>query len=185
MTQSCLKWRRQRRQRPQNGNSCSGRYDNRCIVRRAPMGNAVVFSARYVIAPARVWEGRWDSIPATAVMRLLKVLPCFALAACSAVMDDLPRTTEPAPYISTVISDLKKAAGTEQMADPLEVAGPIAANPISSAPWIICLRSVASERARRLVYSVFFKSGKYDSVRLSVIVDGCEAQTFTPLSDIK
>jgi hypothetical protein len=100
-------------------------------------------------------------------------------------MDDLPQTTEPAPYVSTVISDLKKAAGTEQMADPLEVAGPIAANPISSAPWIICLRSVASERARRLVYSVFFKGGKYDSVRLSVIVDGCEAQTFTPLSDIK
>ena len=28
-----------------NGNSCSGRYDNRCIVRRAPMDNAVVFSA--------------------------------------------------------------------------------------------------------------------------------------------
>ena len=94
------------------------------------MGNAVVFSARYVIAPARVWEGRWDSIPATAVMRLLKVLPCFALAACSAVMDDLPQTTEPAPYISTVISDLKKAAGTEQMADPLEVAGPILLRPI-------------------------------------------------------
>ena len=152
------------------------------------MGNAVVFSARYVIAPAQAWEGRWcrwDSIPATALMRLLKVLPYFVLAACSAVMDDLPQATEPAPYLSTVSSDLKKAAGTEQMAEPLEVAGPIAANPVSSAPWIICLRSVASERARRLVYSVFFKNGKYDSVRLSVIVDGCEAQTFTLLSDIK
>jgi hypothetical protein len=159
------------------------------------MGNAVEFSAGYVMAPARVWEGRWcrwdlravkcRPITATALMRLLKVLPCFVLAACSAVMDDLPQMTESAPYVSTVISDLKKAAETEKMADPLEVAGPIAANPISSAPWIICLRSVASEEARRLVYSVFFKNGKYDSVRLSVIVDRCEAQTFTPLSDIK
>jgi hypothetical protein len=92
---------------------------------------------------------------------------------------------EPAPYISTVIPELKNAAAIEKMAEPLEVAGPIAANPISSAPWIICLRSGASEQSRRLVYSVFFKDGKYDSVRLSAIVDRCEAQTFTPFVDAK
>jgi hypothetical protein len=118
-------------------------------------------------------------------MRFLKTLPCLVLTACSSVIDDPPREPEPAPYISTVITELKKAAAIEKMAEPLEVAGPIAAHPISSAPWIICLRSGASEQSKRLVYSVFFKGSIYDSVRLSVMVDRCEAQTFRPFVEAK
>jgi hypothetical protein len=120
------------------------------------------------------------------LMRLLKVLPCVVLTACATAIDVPPQPPEPAPRIPAVISDLNNVVGMAKMAQPVEVAGPIEANPISSAPWIICLRSGASEQSKRLVYSVFFKKdGKYDTVRLSVIVDRCEAQTFTPLSDVK
>jgi hypothetical protein len=42
------------------------------------------------------------------------------------------------------------------------------------------MRSGATEDTKRRVVSVFFKGEKYDSVRLSAIVDRCEAQMFVP-----
>ena len=114
-------------------------------------------------------------------MRLLAVSFCLVLAGCSSIIEDLPQKTDSAPLVATSAQDLKKAAAESKLSDPLEVAGPIAANPISSAPWIICLRSGATEQSRRLVYSVFFKEGKRDSIRLSSFVDRCEAQAFLPL----
>jgi hypothetical protein len=116
-------------------------------------------------------------------MRLLKLLPCLALGACSSFMDDISQKPDPAPFIATSADDLRKAADQEKLAKPLEVAGPIAANSISVAPWIICLRSVANEETRQRVYSAFFKDGKLSSVRPSVIVDHCETQNFVPLPD--
>ena len=113
----------------------------------------------------------------------LKLLPCLVLTACTSVVEDLPQKTDPAPFVSTSVQDLKKAASEAKMAEPLEVAGPLEANPISSAPWIICLRSGATERSRRLVYSVFFKGGKYVLIRLSSIVDRCDAQVFALLQN--
>ena len=111
-------------------------------------------------------------------MRLLALLSCLALAGCSSIIEDFPLKTDSAPLISTSAQELKKAAAESKISDPLEVAGPIAANPISSAPWIICLRSGASEESRRLVYSVFFKDAKRVATRLSSIIDRCEAQAF-------
>ena len=115
-------------------------------------------------------------------MRLLAMLSCLVLAGCSSIIEDLPLKTDAAPFISAFTHEMKKAAGESKISEPLEVAGPIAANPISSAPWIVCLRSGASEQSRRLVYSVFFKDGKLVSLRLSSIVDRCEAQVFLPLT---
>ena len=116
-------------------------------------------------------------------MRLLKLLPCLVLGACSSFLDDLPETPDPAPFISTSAVDLRKAAVDEKLGEPLEVAGPIAANSISVAPWIICLRSAATEQARKRVYSAFFKDGKLSSIRESVFVDHCETQNFGPLPE--
>jgi hypothetical protein len=116
-------------------------------------------------------------------MRLLKLLPCLVLGACSSFLDDIPEKADPAPFISTSANDLRKAADQEKLAGPLEVAGPIAANSISVAPWIICLRSAATEQTRKRVYSAFFKDGKLSTIRESVFVDHCESQNFAPLPE--
>jgi len=116
-------------------------------------------------------------------MRWQAVLSCFALTACSAVSNEIPREPEPAPYVSASIPDLKKAASEAKLSPPLEVAGPIEANSVSTARWIICLRSGATDESKRRAYSVFFKALKYDSIRSSAIIDGCEAQTFVPLQN--
>jgi hypothetical protein len=116
-------------------------------------------------------------------MRLIKLLPCLVLGACSSLWDDIPQKADVAPSIASSVDALKAAAWQEKLNPPLEVAGPIQANAISIAPWIICLRSSASEQLRQRVYSVFFKDGKFDSVRPSSIVDRCEAQNFMSLQN--
>lgn len=114
-------------------------------------------------------------------MRMLAVLFCLTLAGCSSILEETTQKAELAPLISTSIPALKIAAAESKIHEPLEFAGPIPANPISSASWIICLRSGADDQSRRLVYSVFFQDGKRVSMHLSSIVDRCEAQVFTPL----
>jgi hypothetical protein len=114
-------------------------------------------------------------------VRLLKLLPCLVLGACSSFLDDAPQKVDLAPSISSSIDALKAAAASEKLTAPLEVAGAIQANAISIAPWIICLRSSATEQSRQQVYSVLFRDGKVDSVRPSAIVDRCEVQNFMPL----
>lgn len=107
-------------------------------------------------------------------------LLCFVLAGCSTVVADPAENLPAAPDLSAAAPDLKKAAAEAHLAEPVEVSEPIRANPISSLPWLICLRSGKSEESKRLTYSAFFKE-KYISSRYSVIVDHCEEQVFHPL----
>src|SRR5258707_10566410 len=53
--------------------------------------------------------------------------------------------------------DVRTVATQAKLGEPVEIAGPIPANPISSTPWIICLRSGATEESKRYSYSAFFK----------------------------
>ena len=62
---------------------------------------------------------------------------------------------------------------------PVEVSEPIRANPVSSSPWLICLRSGKSEQSKRLTYSAFFKKD-YVSSRWSAFVDNCGEQVYHP-----
>jgi hypothetical protein len=86
------------------------------------------------------------------------------------------------PYQSVkVTAALRTVAAQARLGEPWEISAPIEANPISAIPWIICLRSGATEESKRQTYSVFFKDNDYVSSRLSAIVDHCEAQDFSAL----
>src|SRR5436190_4295589 len=82
----------------------------------------------------------------------------------------------------TALNGLKKAVSEAHLAEPVEVSDPIAANPISSSPWLICLRSGKSEESKRLTYSAFFKKD-YVSSQASALVDRCGEQVYHPLKD--
>ena len=109
------------------------------------------------------------------------MLLCFLLAGCSSV-ESFPENLPPAPSLSAVLSELKKVAAEAHLAEPVEVADPIRANPISLSPWLICLRSGKSEESKRLTYSAFF-TDKYVSSHYSAIVDQCGEQAYHPLKD--
>jgi hypothetical protein len=115
-------------------------------------------------------------------MRFSSALLCVFSMACSTNPAHLPSATISAPDPSKVTESLKKFAAEAKLEEPHEISAPIRAHPISSVPWIICLRSGATELSKRRPYAVFYKGDDYVSARMSVIVDRCEGQEFTPLT---
>lgn len=101
------------------------------------------------------------------------------LTACSANPERLPGAAISAPDPSKIMESLRKVVAEAKLEKPHEISLPIKAHPISSAPWIICLRSGASELSKRRTYAVFYDASGYVSSRMSVIVDGCDGQVFT------
>jgi hypothetical protein len=115
-------------------------------------------------------------------MRVWALLLCLVLAACSSVSESIPEAVVPPPDPSAALRGLKAAASDAHFAEPVEVSDPIRANPVSSSPWLICLRSGKSEESKRLTYSAFFKNG-YVSSRWSAFLDHCAEQVYHPLKD--
>src|SRR5437667_6322174 len=108
-------------------------------------------------------------------MRALALLLCLVLTACSSVSESIPADVVLPPDPSIALKGVKTAASEARFAEPVEVSDPIRANPISSSPWLICLRTGKSEESKRLTYSAFF-TDKYVSSRYSAIVDHCVEQ---------
>ncbi len=113
-------------------------------------------------------------------MRLVALLCLALLAACSSASERMPEVVVPPPDPSAAFAGLKLAASQARLDEPVEVSEPIRANPVSSSPWLICLRSSKSEQTKRRTYSAFFKNG-YVSSRWSVFVDHCAEQVYHPL----
>ena len=113
-------------------------------------------------------------------MRTLALLFCLILAACSSVAESAPEDVVPPPDAATALKGLKTAASEAKLEAPVEVSEPIRANPISSSPWLICLRSGKSEQSKRVTYSAFFKKD-YVSSRWSAFADLCAEQVYHPL----
>ncbi|KPG01522.1 hypothetical protein IP86_03655 [Rhodopseudomonas sp. AAP120] len=102
------------------------------------------------------------------------------LMSCSSILEALPETAGQAPSLTAAAEGIRKVAAEAKLAEPLELGGPIEANPVTVAPWIICLRS-ATPGPTRSTYALFYRDAKLVSWRFSAIVDRCEEQTFSPL----
>jgi len=113
----------------------------------------------------------------------LSWLPLWILlAACSSDPQNLASTKIGAPDPSKVIESLKQVAAEAKLEEPHEISAPIRAHPVSSVPWIICLRSGATELSKRRPLAVFYEGDRHVTTRMSVIVDRCESQAFTALT---
>ena len=115
-------------------------------------------------------------------MRWLTTLPCLVLAACSSLAEDAPAPKQdPAPVLAASAPELQHAAVQEKLAPPFEAAGPLPANPVSADQWFVCLRNSPAANSGRPTYSVFFKDGKFSTVRPAALIDGCDTQVFAPI----
>lgn len=114
-------------------------------------------------------------------MRFPVLSLCLTLAACSTDIENLAATYTEPPDTARVLASLKDVAKSTKLKEPIEVSAPIKAPASSSIPWIICLRSGATEASSRLTYSVFYDANQYKSFKLSSIVEGCDGQSFSPL----
>jgi hypothetical protein len=107
------------------------------------------------------------------------IVLALALAGCSSILDALPDGSDKAPKLAVVAVDIKKVANEAKLAPPLEVAGPIEADPVTVAPWVFCLRSAAPDTSRQ-TYALFYRGYKLVSSRFAAIVDRCDEQSFKP-----
>src|SRR5712664_1184761 len=112
-------------------------------------------------------------------MRVFVVLACFVLTACSSSVYNPPPVSAPDPATATKAA--KQASNEEKLVGSVEVSAVREAHPVSPGPYILCVRGAESATALRRTYAVFFKNNDYVQARMSVMIDSCETQAFTPL----
>jgi hypothetical protein len=109
------------------------------------------------------------------------------LAACGG--PDLPPlayTPPVAPTPEKALQGARNAANEERLTGFIEVSGIREGESLGPGEYMLCLRGAASSFQPRQTYAVFFNNDEYKGVRLSVILDECEKQTFSPLPpDVK
>jgi hypothetical protein len=113
------------------------------------------------------------------------ILLCLAAAACSTLP---PPEDEPPPDEAQLKAGLAALVADSHFAKPVEVTDIIRAPVSSTQPWMVCVRSAASEEGRRLIYVGFFgkdkgKYGQYLRSRYAVTAENCESQAYHPYVD--
>jgi hypothetical protein len=114
----------------------------------------------------------------------LAILLSLMLAACSSD-PSLPASTyvPPSPPTQKAIVPVATAAAAEvKLAGPLQISAVRQTDHGGPGQYFICLREAnpPSDKRQRY-YSVFFDNDTSKGFRLSVIMDECETQAFSPL----
>jgi hypothetical protein len=136
------------------------RWAVKCLARRDRLPASLsperpASSSRHWTNVSKLSRPRKSSHRQKAWIRFSWVPWCVLLMSCSTNPPHLPSDTIGAPAPSKVTESLKKVAAEAKLEEPHEISAPIRAHPISSVPWIICLRSGATELSKRRPYAVF------------------------------
>lgn len=116
-------------------------------------------------------------------LRALAILLVLILGACS-ISEFLPNLTpedvagaEP-PYRFIIANRLKDVVGNPADAGELQISAPRRVNSIKGASWLVCIKTQRHPLPR--FYAVFFQRDRIVDSRLSVVIDQCELQSYTP-----
>jgi len=109
----------------------------------------------------------------------------LALGGCS-VSEFLPTLTPdeiagPEPHYRFLIAGaLKGILGDPAQAGPLQISGVRRVDGFKGPSWLVCLKVQPSQVALPRYYAVFLQREQVVDSRLSVLVDQCELQAYTP-----
>jgi hypothetical protein len=113
--------------------------------------------------------------------RCCAILLSLLLCACSSVHTTEPTYVPPSPptekAIGAAVAELAKEA---RLVTPLEISA-LRPNDHGPGSFFVCVKEVnpAPDKPRR-IYSAFLDNDLYKGSRLSVIMDQCELQTYSP-----
>lgn len=117
-------------------------------------------------------------------IRPLWILPVLILSACS-IAERLPdwmsadvAGPEP-PYRFLVATQISGIVGGPLKISSLEISSPRRVDGMVGASWQVCVRAWGVAQPPRH-YAVFIQNQRIVASRLSVVLDGCELQTFMP-----
>jgi hypothetical protein len=108
-------------------------------------------------------------------------LIALLLTGCSSLTDTpQPIYTPPSPPTQTaLIEGLRKAVPEEKLTAPIEISALRKVELGGFGSYFICMREVNPTSERHFVYSVFYDNDEYKGVRQSVVMEHCEAESFT------
>jgi hypothetical protein len=112
---------------------------------------------------------------------LLVAMSAALLSACGADLPPMVDTPPVAPAPEKALEGAHKAADEEKLTGPIEVSEAREGKSLGPGDYMLCLRGSSSPSEPRRTYAVFFNNDEYKGVRLSIILDECEKQTFSPL----
>ena len=113
-------------------------------------------------------------------------LLCLVIGGCSPMGDLSPPQDQAPPNDTQLKAGIAVGISESHFAAPIEVSDAIRAQASSTQPWMVCIRSGTSDKARRHTYSAFFgkdsagTDGQYIKSRYSVILDHCALQAYHP-----
>ena len=116
-------------------------------------------------------------------MRALVVVAGFAVAGCSLVGPDIvdpPHSYVPPnqPSLEAQLRGIAKAAKDEKLSGALEISD-LRTSDFGPGRYMMCVRGARASGPVDF-YAVFFQDDEYKGVRLSVITEHCEHQSFRP-----
>jgi hypothetical protein len=103
------------------------------------------------------------------------------LAACGADLPPLVDTPLVPPAPDKALKGTYQAVDEEKLTGFIEVSEVREGKSLGPGEYMLCLRGSPSPFSPRRTYAVFFNNDEYKGVRLSVILDECEKQVFSPL----
>lgn len=116
--------------------------------------------------------------------RSAAILLALMLTACASDF-----STAPPPYVppgppsqDAIAGQARSVATLVKLIDPLEISGLRPTDHGGPGAYYVCLREAnPAPDKRQRYYAIFFEGDNQTGFRLSVIMDECEKQTFSPL----
>jgi hypothetical protein len=113
------------------------------------------------------------------ITRRSAILVSFLLTACSSVSNYTPPA---APSENVVTGQARSVAKDVKLIAPWEISGVRQTDRGGPGAYYVCLREAnPPPDKRQRYYAIFFDGDDPKGARLSVIMDECEKQTFSPL----
>jgi hypothetical protein len=112
---------------------------------------------------------------------LLVTVSAALLTACGQDLPPAIDTPLVAPAPDKALKGAYQAVSEEKLTGFIEVSEVREGKSLGPGEYLLCLRGAPSPFTPRRTYAVFFDNDEYKGVRLSVILDECEKQAFSPL----
>jgi hypothetical protein len=114
-------------------------------------------------------------------MRAFVIALSLMLGACSSTPElDIPAYKLPSPpSAAAVAKGARTAAGEEKLKGPLEISE-VRPTDHGNGSYFVCLREANPSSPRAQTYAVFYNDENYKGTRQSVLMEGCETQSYSP-----
>ena len=130
---------------------------------------------------------RWGNWNPASMLRLVLAIAVVSLAGCSPLWDYSPRSPidEEADFVRTAATYKKLASErVSKLTFPGGLQGPTISplrksHAVAFADWMACVQGEGE--GQRRMYAIFYREQKITDLRMAVVIDRCDTETFEKL----